>query len=83
MLVELRQLGAGRVRRTVVFFPLITLAIGAVATLIISVASSGSLTVLPFDLWYGSFALALWPLFMALVAWRWRGAAPAKAPSSG
>lgn len=81
MIRELRRMGAGRLRVVVILVPLITLILGVAVTITSGLVSTGSLTIYPFDMWNGSFALALWPLLMALVAWRWRAASTVATPT--
>ncbi len=86
MLVDLRRQGAARLLVFGYTFPVITLFAGLVITLLTSVNTKGGLVVYPFNVLYGSFALALWPLLIMLVAIFWRrpaqsGELPPKAAS--
>jgi hypothetical protein len=74
---ELRRASATRLRLWTFSFPLIALVACAIFTLIASLISQGALIVYPISLWYGSWALVVWPLLVALVGWRAR---PATAP---
>jgi hypothetical protein len=67
---ELRRAGQAHLRLWTLSFPLLALALGAVITLLASLISEGGLTVYPTHVWVGSWALALWPLLVGLVAWR-------------
>lgn len=82
MLVDVRQLRAARLLIFGYSFPVIALVIGLAVTLLTSFNSQGMLIVQPLNLWYGDFALALWPLLVTLVALFWRRPAQtAPAPS--
>ncbi len=73
MLVELRRLQAARLLAFGYIFPVIALVAGLAISLLTSVNAQGGLTIYPFNVWNGSFALALWPLLVTLVAIFWRG----------
>ena len=72
MLADLRRLRAARLLPFVYVFPVIVLVTGIAITLLTSLQTHGALIVRVINLWYGSFALALWPLLVTLVALFWR-----------
>lgn len=81
-IVELRRMNAGQTTRVfVALFPLVVIIVGVAVTLLTSVTDQGSVVVHPFNSWSGTFALALWPLLVALVAIFWRPARPFASPS--
>lgn len=82
-LVELRRSNAGRTRALVAYFPAMSLIVGVAVTLIASVTAQRGLVVFPIDIWYGTFALALWPLAVTLVSIFWRGQGQPHAAGTG
>src|SRR5579859_7449937 len=71
-LVDLRRMGAGRQRAFVAWLPVIAILVGVAATLLTGYTSQSGWQLYPFNTWFGSFALALWPLLLTLVAVFWR-----------
>lgn len=80
---ELGRAGEARLRLWTFSFPVIALAVGVVIALVASFISQGALKVYPMSVWGGSWALALWPLLVAWVAWRTPPAPPAPETSQG
>ena len=93
-IVDLRRMNAGRARLFVSLFPLIAIIVGGAVTLLIRVASQGRGVGYSYSVWPGTYnlvsdlsgiyALALWPLLVALVAlfWRRRAASDVRARAS-
>ena len=81
MLVELRRQRAARLLTFGYAFPVIVLVTDIAITLLSSGQTHGTLIVRMINLWYGSFALALWPLLVTLVALFWRRPAQSEAAS--
>ncbi len=77
-----RRLGARRLLRAVVAFPVVSLIAGLAVAFLTSISAQG-LVMYPINIGYGSFALALWPLLVTLTAAFWRGATAAPAVTSG
>ncbi len=81
MLVDLRRQQAMRLFAFGCAFPVFALVTWVVVTFLTSSHSQKALAVYTVNLWYGSFALALWPLLVTLVAIFWRPARPVTSPS--
>lgn len=78
---EARTLGAGRLRIAIACLPLLALAAVVTVTFLTSLTPQG-LLMHPINIGFGTYALAGWPLLVALIAAFWRPSAQAPTPAT-